>query len=92
MKPTLTVVGSGYQLCSCNATNSRLRTVKSPKWLTESRTTLPETCLVTLDNIAGNHLTLQILPNRYVTYAHLQKGSVNVKFHDRFAEARCSRC
>jgi hypothetical protein len=38
---------------------------------------------VTLDNIAGNHVTLQILPNRYVTYAHLQKGSVKVKLHDK---------
>jgi hypothetical protein len=29
---------------------------------------------VTLDNIAGNHKTLQISPTRYVTYAHLQDG------------------
>jgi hypothetical protein len=33
---------------------------------------------VTLDNIAGNHIVLQIAPNRFVTYAHLQKGSIRV--------------
>jgi murein DD-endopeptidase len=37
---------------------------------------------VTLDNIAGNYVTLQIAPNRYVTYAHLQNGSVKVRLHD----------
>ncbi len=34
---------------------------------------------VTLDNIAGNHIILQISPNRFVTYAHLQKGSIRVR-------------
>jgi murein DD-endopeptidase len=33
---------------------------------------------VTLDNIAGNHIILQIARNRFVTYAHLQKGSIKV--------------
>lgn len=34
---------------------------------------------VTLDNIAGNHVILQIAANRFVTYAHLQKGSIKVR-------------
>jgi hypothetical protein len=34
---------------------------------------------VTLDNIAGNHIILQIAQNRFVTYAHLQKGSIKVR-------------
>jgi len=34
---------------------------------------------VTLDNIAGNHIVLQIAPNRFVTYAHLQRGSIKVR-------------
>jgi murein DD-endopeptidase len=34
---------------------------------------------VTLNNILGNHIILQIAPNRYVTYAHLQKGSLKVQ-------------
>lgn len=38
---------------------------------------------VTLDNIGGNHVTLKIAPNRYVTYAHLQHGSIKVHLHDR---------
>ena len=38
---------------------------------------------VTLDNIAGNHVILKIAPNRYVTYAHLQNGSIKVRVHDR---------
>ncbi len=37
---------------------------------------------VTLDNIAGNHIILQIAPNRYVAYAHLQNGSIKVHLHD----------
>ncbi|HSY33603.1 MAG TPA: M23 family metallopeptidase [Verrucomicrobiae bacterium] len=37
---------------------------------------------VTLDNIAGNHIILQIAPNRYVTYAHLKNGSIKVRLHD----------
>lgn len=36
---------------------------------------------VTLDNIAGNHVILQIGPSRFVTYAHLQKGSIKVRLH-----------
>jgi len=38
---------------------------------------------VTLDNIAGNHVILKIAPNRYVTYAHLQNGSIKARVHDR---------
>jgi len=38
---------------------------------------------VTLDNIGGNHVILKIAPNRYVTYAHLQHGSMKVHLHDR---------
>jgi murein DD-endopeptidase len=34
---------------------------------------------VTLDNIAGNHVVLQIARNRFVTYAHLQRGSIKVQ-------------
>lgn len=37
---------------------------------------------VTLDNIAGNYIILEIAPNRYVTYAHLQNGSIQVHPHD----------
>jgi murein DD-endopeptidase len=38
---------------------------------------------VTLDNILGNYITLRIAPDRYVTYAHLQKGSITVAMHER---------
>jgi murein DD-endopeptidase MepM/ murein hydrolase activator NlpD len=38
---------------------------------------------VTLDNIMGNYIILRIAPNRYVTYAHLQKGSLQVALHER---------
>lgn len=38
---------------------------------------------ITLDNIAGNHIILKITPNRFVTYAHLQKGSIKVRTGDR---------
>ena len=34
---------------------------------------------VTVDNIGGNHIILQVAPNRFVTYAHLQKGSIKVQ-------------
>ena len=34
---------------------------------------------VTLDNIAGNHIVLRISQTRFVTYAHLQKGSIRVR-------------
>jgi murein DD-endopeptidase len=34
---------------------------------------------VTLDNIAGNHIVLQIARDRFVTYAHLQRGSLKVR-------------
>jgi len=37
---------------------------------------------VTLDNIAGNYVILRIAPNRYVTYAHLQSGSIKVRVRD----------
>lgn len=38
---------------------------------------------VTLDNIAGNYVILKIAENRYVTYAHLQKGSIKIQLHSR---------
>lgn len=41
--------------------------------------------LVTLDNIAGNYIIVCISPNRYVTYAHLQPGSIRVKLHDHIS-------
>jgi hypothetical protein len=34
---------------------------------------------VTLDSIAGNHIILKIAQNRFVTYAHLQRGSIKVR-------------
>lgn len=37
---------------------------------------------VTLDNIAGNFIILRIAANRYVTFAHLQPGSIKVRVHD----------
>lgn len=37
---------------------------------------------VTLDNIAGNHIVLQISQTRFVTYAHLQRGSIRVRAGD----------
>jgi len=40
---------------------------------------------VTLDNIVGNYVILRIAPNRYVTYAHLQTGSIKVAVHDHVA-------
>jgi len=42
---------------------------------------LPKT--VTLDNIAGNYVTVRIATNRYATYAHLQNGSIRVHLHDQ---------
>jgi hypothetical protein len=38
---------------------------------------------VTLDNIAGNHVVLRIAADRYVTYAHLQNGSIKVRPHQQ---------
>jgi murein DD-endopeptidase len=37
---------------------------------------------VTLDNIAGNHIILRITQNRFVGYAHLQRGSIKVRTGD----------
>jgi hypothetical protein len=34
---------------------------------------------VTLDNIAGNHITLKIAEDRFVTYAHLQRATIKVR-------------
>jgi len=34
---------------------------------------------VTIDNIAGNHIILRITQDRFVTYAHLQRGSIRVR-------------
>jgi len=38
---------------------------------------------ITLDNIAGNHAALRIAADRYVTYAHLQNGSIKVRPHQQ---------
>jgi hypothetical protein len=38
---------------------------------------------ITLDNIAGNHVVLRIAPDRYVTYAHLQNGSIKARPHQQ---------
>jgi hypothetical protein len=38
---------------------------------------------ITLDNIAGNHIILRITQNIFVTYAHLQRGSIKVRVGDR---------
>lgn len=40
---------------------------------------------VTLDNISGNYVILRIAANRYVTYAHLQNGSIKVRLHEHVA-------
>ena len=37
---------------------------------------------VTLDNIAGNHIILQIAKDLFVSYAHLQRGSIKVRKGD----------
>ena len=37
---------------------------------------------VTIDNIAGNHIVLRISQNHFVTYAHLQRGSIRVRAGD----------
>jgi len=37
---------------------------------------------VTLDNIAGNYIILRIAANRFVTFAHLQRGSIKVRAGD----------
>ncbi len=37
---------------------------------------------VTLDNIAGNYIIVRIPANRYVSFAHLQPGSIKVRVHD----------
>jgi hypothetical protein len=45
------------------------------------------------NNLAGNHVVIEIAPERYVLLAHLQKGSVRVKAGDRVERghvlARC---
>jgi hypothetical protein len=37
---------------------------------------------VTLDNIAGNYIIVRIAANRYVSFVHLQPGSMKVRVHD----------
>ena len=36
-------------------------------------------------NLAGNFVTVRVAANRYVTYAHLQLGSVRVRVHEHVA-------
>ena len=38
---------------------------------------------VTLRNIAGNHVIVRVSPNLFVTFAHLQPGSIKVRVGDR---------
>lgn len=38
---------------------------------------------ISLDNIAGNYVILRIGADLYVTYAHLQPGSIRVHLHDQ---------
>lgn len=38
---------------------------------------------VTLDNIFGNYVVLRIAADRYVTYAHLQNGTIKVRARQR---------
>ncbi len=38
---------------------------------------------IDFNNAAGNHVVVQIAPDRYVLYAHMQPGTVRVKVGDR---------
>jgi hypothetical protein len=44
---------------------------------------LPNPSTITLENVDGNHVVLDLGDGRYAFYAHLQKGSVTVKPGDR---------
>jgi hypothetical protein len=48
---------------------------------------LPDPASITIDNVDGNHVILDIGRGLYVFYAHLKKGSVRVKLGDRVAAA-----
>ncbi|OOG47781.1 hypothetical protein B0E50_10010 [Rhodanobacter sp. C01] len=43
----------------------------------------PEPSSLTANGLYGNYVVLQIAPNRFVHYAHLQRGSVTVKPGDK---------
>lgn len=38
---------------------------------------------IDFNNAAGNHIVVEIAPNRYVLYAHMRPGTVRVKIGDR---------
>ena len=44
---------------------------------------LPDPKTITLENVDGNHIVIDLGNGVYAFYAHLQKGSVNVKLDDR---------
>jgi murein DD-endopeptidase MepM/ murein hydrolase activator NlpD len=45
--------------------------------------TLPDPKTITIENVDGNHIVLDLGHNRYAFYAHLQKGSLLVRNGDR---------
>jgi murein DD-endopeptidase MepM/ murein hydrolase activator NlpD len=49
---------------------------------------LPDPASITIDNIDGNYVVLDIGRGLYVFYAHLKKGTVRVKRGDRVATGR----
>lgn len=44
---------------------------------------LPDPATITVETIDGNHVVIEIAPGTYVFYAHLKRGSINVKPGDR---------
>jgi len=44
---------------------------------------LPDPATITIDNVDGNHIVLDLGGGVYAFYAHLQKGSLGVKLGDR---------
>jgi hypothetical protein len=44
---------------------------------------LPDPKTITLENVDGNHIVIDLSNGVYAFYAHLQKGSVNVNVGDR---------
>jgi murein DD-endopeptidase MepM/ murein hydrolase activator NlpD len=39
--------------------------------------------LVTVQNITGNHVIVQIAADTYVMFAHLKQGSIHVRLHEK---------
>jgi hypothetical protein len=44
---------------------------------------LPDPSTITVQNVDGNHVILEIAPGTYAFYAHLKRGSVRVEVGDR---------